>query len=286
MTVIATELTTLQQALLRHLYQLRLLTTSQACEITRGSIRTVRWSLRRMATSGLIAEVQGPPPGRERRWLCTETGRVTAEATREVIPRTYQMNEAVARSAAHLIGTNDVGIALTRWAEKYGDDVTWEPEVAHPYGKTNAVIADAVLTYTLTTTSGDVVRLWRFIEYDRGTEPGFRLVEKLRAYVEVAGYRPPAQEGQAHRPPLGWQRRYPNLPHVLFVLGDVTEREAQARIDHLIGNVSADAFLTEHAHVLTVWATTLRQLQTSDPFTTDIVTQIPHGERRPLHGRR
>lgn len=28
-------------------------------------------------------------------------------------PRNYQMNEAVARSVAHLIGTNDVGIALT-----------------------------------------------------------------------------------------------------------------------------------------------------------------------------
>ena len=51
-----------------------------------------------------------------------------------------------------------------------------------------------------------VVPLWRFIECDRGTEPGFRLVEKLRAYVEVSGYRPPAQEGQAHRPAIEWQR--------------------------------------------------------------------------------
>ncbi len=286
MTTIVTELTTLDQALLRHLYQLRLLTTTQAYQLTGAHERKVRRSLRRMATHGLITEVQGPPPGRERRWLCTDIGRDTAEATREVVPRSYTMNEAVARSGAHLIGTNDVGIALTRWAHHYDDDVTWEPEVAHPYGKTNAVIADAVLTYTLTTGSGDVVPLWRFIEYDRGTEPGYRLVEKLRAYVEVSGYRPPAQEGQAHRPAIGWQRRYPTFPHVLFVFGDMTERKAQARIHQLISNVSFDPFLTEHANVLTVWATTLHQLQNSDPFTTDIITQIPHGERRRLHSRR
>ena len=129
-------------------------------------------------------------PGRERRWLCTETGRDTAEATREVIPSNFQMNEAVARSAAHLIGTNDVGIALARRARQYGDEVTREPEVAHPYGKTNALIADAVLTDTLAAAGGDVVRLWRFIEYDRRTESSHILVEKLRAYVEVAGHRP------------------------------------------------------------------------------------------------
>ena len=286
MTTVLSELTTLEQALLRHLYKLRLLTTTQTCELTGGAERTVQRSLRRMAISGLIVEVKGPPPGHERRWLCTEAGRATAEASREVNPRNYQLNEAVARSAAHLIGTNDVGIALTRWAHHYGDDVTWEPEVAHPYGKTNAVIADAVLTYTLTTATGDVSQLWRFIEYDRGTESSHILVEKLRAYVEAAGYRPPVQEGQAHRPLLEWQRRYPSLPHVLFVFGDMTDREARARIHQLIGNVSFDPFLTEHANVLTVWATTLHQIQTNDPFTTDIITQIPHGERRRLHSRR
>ena len=286
MTTAIRELTDLQQTLLRHIYQLRLLTTSQACELTGASRRTVQWSLRQMATVGLLAEVHGPPPGRERRWLCTETGRETAEATREVTPRAYQLNETVASSSAHLIGTNNVGIALTSWARRYGDDISWELEVPHPYGKTNAVITDAVLTYTLTTAAGDVVPLWRFVEYDRGTESGHILVEKLRSYVEVAGYRPPIQEGQAHRPPIEWQRRYPTLPHVLFVFGDMTEQQADARFAHVIGNVSSDPYLTEHAHTITIWATTLHELQTSDPFTDDIITQIPHGEQRPLHTRR
>ena len=66
----------------------------------------------------------------------------------------------------------------------------------------------------------------------------------------------------------------------------ITFRPVHERIHQLIGNVSFDPFLTEHAKVLTVWATTLHELQNSDPFTTDIITQIPHGERRPLHGRR
>ena len=156
MTVV-TELTPVDQTLLRHIYELRLLTTSQASQLTGTALWRTQRALRRMANSGLLIEVIGPPPGRERRWLCNELGRSTAEATREVNPRTYQMTESVARSAAHLIGINDVGIALTQWADQYGDQVTWEPEVAHPYGKTNAVIADAALSYTLHTATGDII---------------------------------------------------------------------------------------------------------------------------------
>ncbi len=282
---LVTELTNVDQHLLRHIYRLRLLTTGQACEISGAAPRTVRQSLRRMADSGLLAEVSGPPPGRERRWLCTELGRHTAEATREVKTRNYQMTESVARAGAHLIGINDVGLALTRWARQYGDDITWEPEIAHPYGKTNVAIADAVLTYTLHTATGDVVPLWRFIEYDRATEAPNLLVAKLRAYVEVAGYKPPPQEGELHRPPLGWQRQYPTYPHVLFVFGDMTEKAASNRINYLIGEASTDPFLCEYPNAITAWATTLHRLQNSDPFQEDIIVRIPHGETRPLHTR-
>ncbi len=127
-------------------------------------------------------------PGRERRWLCTETGRDTAEATREVIPSNSQMNEAVARSAAHLIGTNDVGISLARrgapiWRRGYPGTRSRPP-----------LRQDQRLDRRR---RPHRVRLWRFIEYDRGTESSHILVEKLRAYVEVAGHRPPAQEGKS-----------------------------------------------------------------------------------------
>ncbi len=282
---LAAALTAIDQTLLRHIYQLRLLTTSQARQITGEYERKVQRSLRRLANSGLVAEVAGPPPGRERRWLCTELGRDAMEATHEVSLRNYQMTESSARSAAHLIGINDVGIALTRWADQYGDEVTWEPEVAHPYGKTNAVIADAALSYMLHSTAGDIISLWRFIEYDRGTEAMHRLVAKLRAYVEVAGYRPPPQEGELHRPAVGWQRLYPTFPHILFVFGAMSEEAAARRIDHLIGAVGADQFLNEHAGTTTTWATTLDRLRTHDPFQNDIVVRIPHGETRPLHTR-
>jgi hypothetical protein len=285
MTVV-TELNPVDQTLLRHIYQLRLLTTRQAIEITGLLPRTTRKVLRRLADAGLLAEVIGPPPGRERRWLCSELGRSTAEATREVNPRSYQMNESVARSAAHLIGINDVGIALTQWAGHYDDQVTWEPEVAHPYGKTNAVIADASLCYTLHSDAGDIIPLWRFVEYDRGTEAIHRLVAKLRAYVEVAGYRPPQVEGELHRPAVGWQRHYPTFPHILFVFGDMTEEAAASRISLLAGAVGADQFLAEHANTITTWATTLHRLQTQNPFQDDIIVRIPHGEARPLHTRR
>ncbi|MEZ5176675.1 MAG: replication-relaxation family protein [Acidimicrobiia bacterium] len=181
---------------------------------------------------------------------------------------------------------DSVGIALNRWARHYGDDISWEPEVAHPYGKTNAAIADAVLTYTLHTATGDVVPLWRFIEYDRATEAPNILVAKLRAYVEVAGYRPPPQEGELHRPALGWQRHYPTFPHVLFVFGDMTEQAATNRINYLIGEASTDPFLCEYPNAITTWATTLHRLQTRDPFQNDIIVRIPHGETRPLHTRR
>jgi len=286
MTGAVSELTGLEQALLRHLYRLRLLTTSQARELAAADRRVVQQRLRRLATAGLIAEVQGPPPGRERRWFCTEAGRAAAEAGREVNPRRYQFNEAAARSAGHLIGVNAVGVALTRWARRYGDEVAWELEVGHAYSRTQAVIADAVLAYTLTTLGGEVVDLRRFIEYDRGTEPGHILVDKLRGYVEVAGYRPPPEDGQAHRPAIGWQRRYPTFPHVLFVFGDMTDQEAQGRLGRLIGDVGSDPFLTTHGRAVTVHATTLDELQRSDPFTDDIITRVPHGERRPLHSRR
>ena len=283
---LAAALTSIDQTLLRHIYQLRLLTTSQASRITGEYRRKVARSLRRLADTGLVAEVVGPPPGRQRRWLCTEKGREAVEATREVNPRTYQMTESVAHSAEHLIGINDSGIALAQCARRYNDSVTWEPEVAHPYGKTNTVIADAALCYTLNSDTGDVISLWRFIEYDRGTEAIHRLVAKLRAYVEVAGYRPPQVEGELHRPAVGWQRHYPTFPHILFVFGDMTEQAATNRINLLAGAVGADQFLAEHANTITTWATTLERLQTHDPFQDDIVVRIPHGETRPLHSRR
>ena len=86
---LAAALTSIDQTLLRHIYQLRLLTTSQARHITGEYERKVLRSLRRLAETGLVAEVVGPPPGRERRWLCTEQGRDAIEATREVSPRGY-----------------------------------------------------------------------------------------------------------------------------------------------------------------------------------------------------
>ena len=147
------------------------------------------------------------------------------------------------------------------------------------------MITDAALSYTLHGDPGDIISFWRFIEYDRGTEAIHRLVAKLRAYVEVAGYRPPPQAGELHRPAVGWQRLYPTFPHILFVFGDMTEQAANRRIDYLIGAVGADQFLTEHAGAINTWATTLYRLQTQDPFQHDVVVRIPHGETRPLHNR-
>ena len=57
MTVV-TELTPVDQTLLRHIYELRLLTTSQARRITGARPRTVNRALRRMADTELLIEAR------------------------------------------------------------------------------------------------------------------------------------------------------------------------------------------------------------------------------------
>ncbi len=278
-------------AALAAVYRCRLLTTPQAQTLLADLTgpRNIYEALRWLTNEGWVAHWpdHGGGQGPARRWWCTEEGRSVAEAAGDVAPRTYQITETTARAAAHLVGTNDVGIVLSGWARQYdGDQVSWEIEVPHRYSSKRSVISDSVLTYTLEAADGRFVTLWRAVEYDRGTESVWQLVEKLRSYVQAQGFSPPARPGEAHLPALEWQRRYPTWPHVLFVFGDMTAKRATHRRKYLSAAVATDPYLEQHRRRVRVWATTLDELRTLDPFRHEVFWSVPEDEPHPLHSRR
>ena len=281
-----------ETTVLASLYEHRLLTTTQIQRLhDPGSHR--RWTqkrLRELEQAGYITRASGPPPGREARWFLTGMGATLAEAAGDVRTRDFRMDahRAVTGVARHLLAVNDIGVALTAAARRFGDEFdhrSWRHEVAHDCGPaaTDVLIADAVLTYDVWDAQ-DVSSQWRFLELDRGTQSVHTLVEKLRAYAALHDYAPSRRKDTSHLPRTGWRRLYAAFPGVLFVLADQAPDEVDRRLTSLAGFVATDPVLTR-ADKLRITATSLRELTDQGPFA-PVFRRIPSLERVPLHRRR
>lgn len=267
----------LQQLLLLYLYRVRTATRSQINRsFPRFNTRQVTNALQRVRHNGFARPAQ---LRRGTAWALTEAGHAAAMATNRVRERRY-VDVATLANAAHLYGINESCTAVGTWAGHYGDEFVWEVEVAHPYGKNRAVIADAVLTYTLwRPRDNTALTLIRFIEYDRGTETVNRLVDKLKAYLSLRTWRiDKKRDRRAKRPEYAWQDYYSVWPSILIVFGDMDEDAAERRAATLRLNASADPYLRENARLVPATTTTLAKLQTFDPFRSPILTSVAEGD--------
>jgi hypothetical protein len=116
--------------------------------------------------------------------------------------------------------TRDWPIQFVTDARHRGDEhghLDWTPEVSHPIGDSEKIVADALLHYTLNNRQ-QRRKLRAFIEVDRATMSSERLATKLIEYARLWTYEPQPAGRRRQTNRSGWLRWYPVFPRILFVL--------------------------------------------------------------------
>src|SRR5262249_40178948 len=141
----------------------------------------------------------------------------------------------------------------------------WTPEVAHPIGEGERIVADAVMHYTVVD-GGHRRKLRAFVEVDRSTMSSERLAVKLIEYarlfqyeVQPVGRRKPAGTGPA------WLRWYPVFPRVLFVLTGAAQTRLENRMSDLQAMVAHRPLVTALAGEVRLGAAVLEDLEQHRP---------------------
>lgn len=287
-------LSEVESDIVRSVYQHRLLSTEQIAELHMPGAdpQWVRRRLRRLAAgnqdsrAAFLDRISGRGFQSSRLWFTTEEGARAAE-TGDTVRRTYRMTPELAAGPlqAHTLAVNDVGLAFVAAARQLGDECgpfDWHHEMAHrmtnrgePLGRSDTLIADAVLSYTVRQPGGDAV-ISRFIELDRGTMNASQVVYKLRAYARYFHFTPvPSQRRVA-----GWQAFYLAFPRVVVVLAGLPETRLQRRLQQVVDLCRIDHQLVEVSEQLRISITTLPMLQKQGPFGATFVQ--PHRPGAPV----
>ncbi|MFH8934145.1 replication-relaxation family protein [Streptomyces griseosporeus] len=165
-----------------------------------------------------------------------------------------------ARRRAHLAFAED---ARLRQDEHGPWD--WTPEVSHPIGEGERVVADAVMHYTLVE-SEQRRKLRAFVEVDRTTMSSERLAVKLIEYARLFHYeaQPVSRRKQAGAGPA-WQRWYPAFPRVLFVLTGASRGRLENRMRDLQAMVAQHPLVAGLAREVQLGAAVLEDLEQHGP---------------------
>ncbi len=215
--------------ILESVYQHRLLSTRQIHDLHTPAA-TQRWTrnlLARLHGLSLLALTRAP--GGMGLWYVTERGALAVETLGDrAEPRRKLLapEHAAGPLQAHTLAVNQVGVAFATAARARGDEcgpLAWRHEIHHPLGTppgrrySEQLIADALLTYQLTTPDGPSTFYYRFVELDRATLQVADLAEKLARYARLHHYAPaPTKPGQ---PAVAlWRHSYPVFPTVLVAL--------------------------------------------------------------------
>ena len=201
--------------------------------------------------------------GRGKVWSVTKQGAAAAELDdgaadrRIVVLRSSQIH---ARTQAHTLAVNQVGVAFTRWArQQQGDACAWTNELAHKVLEGAApskglLRPDAYLRVDCQLEPGHWVFLSAFVELDRDSKTVQQLGEQLRRYVLFKRFTPRGAQAPA------WQTFYGQFPTVLVVLdsrqrqrpgesvdafGARTRTQLEERLDALSAFCDADPMLHE-----------------------------------------
>lgn len=226
---------------LESLYQHRLLSTLQIHELhtPMASDRWTRKVLGRLLQVELVAVTRAP--GGLGLWYLTERGADAVEtitSRAELRRKVILPEQAAGPLQAHTLGVNEIGCAFVRAARERDHECgpfAWRHEIAHPLSERRGprggehLIADALLTYQLTTPRTPPAYHYRFIEFDRATIPAEHLSVKLARYARLYEFAPPDPDTTDGDPPPLWQRSYPVFPDVLVVLDGAPDHSALER---------------------------------------------------------
>jgi hypothetical protein len=247
-------------AILESVNQHRLLLTRQV-HVLHSPTSSRRWTQRQLGNlrdAGLVAGTR--LSGRRLLWHLTEQG---AEALEAIPSRAEGRCKVIAPEKAagalqeHTIAVNDVGIAFVAGARQRGDECgpyNWFHEIAHPLGPPpgrrtpEQLIADAVLTYQLAESDGQISIAYRFIELDRATRSAADLARRLGRYARLYRRTVPAEGSTAGSVAL-WSRLYPVFPTVLVVLAGRPKDRLEDRRRTVLALCGQDPDLVETPEV-------------------------------------
>ncbi|MEU0949843.1 replication-relaxation family protein [Streptomyces canus] len=255
------------------LAQHRMATTSQLHDLLRpdSARQTVSRPLNDLRQKGLVDFAVLPQSNRSRAWFLTSEGaRLTRDfpALRGRPPYPITSSTAASLKVPHTLTVVRAHQAFVADARRRGDEhshLDWTPEVSHPIGDGEKVIADAVMYYTVV--DGEHRRKLRaFVEVDRSTMSSERLAAKLIEYARLfqyeaqpVGRRRPASTGPA------WLRWYPLFPRLLFILTGASPARLQARIADLQAMVAQHPLVAALAREVQLGAAVLEDIEEHGP---------------------
>ncbi|MFC9916375.1 replication-relaxation family protein [Streptomyces sp. NPDC127197] len=281
----------LPQQLLITLAQHRMATTSQLLQLLRphASRQTISAPLNTLRRKSLVDYTVLPNSRCTRAWYLTPEGaRLTRDhpALRHRPPYPITSATAASLKTPHTLTVVRTHLAFLTDARNRGHEhspLDWTPEVAHPLGEKENVIADAVMHYTAT--RGPQRRKLRaFIEVDRTTMSSERLAAKLIDYARLWAHQP--QPAPRHRPRPraatgpGWLRWYPLFPRVLFILTAADRHRLEHRIADLQAMAAQHPLVATMARQVPLGAAVLDDLEEHSP-TANVWTPLTGGEPRP-----
>jgi DNA-binding transcriptional ArsR family regulator len=278
----------LPHQLLSALAQHRMATTGQLHALLRpGAARqTLSAPLNKLRRTGLVDYTVLPQSHRTRAWYLTGEGaRLTRDlpALRGRPPYPITSATAASLKTPHTLTAVRTHLAFAADARRLGHEHgpwDWTPEVAHPIGEGERLVADAVMHYTAV--DGEHRRKLRaFVEVDRTTMSSERLAVKLIDYARLfhyeaqpVGRRRPVSAGPA------WLRWYPVFPRVIFVLTGASRTRLNHRMNDLQAMVTHHPLVAALAHEVPLGAAILEDLEHHTP-SGSVWTPLTGGQPRP-----
>ncbi|MEV6406164.1 MULTISPECIES: replication-relaxation family protein [Streptomyces] len=253
----------------------RMATTGQLLQMLRpnGSRQLVSRVLNKMRSTGFVDLTPLPDSDRSRThaWYLTPEG---ARLTRDLPilrgrpPYPITSTTAASLKTPHTLTVVRSHLPFAADARRLGHEHgpwDWTPEVAHPIGEGERLVADAVMHYTVV--DGKHRRKLRaFVEVDRTTMSSERLAVKLIEYARLfqyeaqpVGRRRPASTGPA------WLRWYPVFPRVHFVLTGASRARLGDRISDLQAMVAQHPLVAALAREVQLGAAILEDIEQHGP---------------------
>ncbi|WRZ87625.1 replication-relaxation family protein [Streptomyces sp. NBC_01007] len=266
----------LRHQVLAALAQHRIVTTEQVRLMLRpGSSRQVVFRvLAKLRAAGFVDSTGLPDASRDRTraWFLTSEGsRLTRDLPVLRGRPLYPITSATAASLKthHTLAAVRAHLAFAADARRLGHEHgpwDWTPEVSHPIGEGERIMADAVMYYTVI--EGEHRRkLGAFVEIDRSTMSGWRLAAKLIEYARLFQYeaQPVGRRRKADVGPA-WLRWYPVFPRLLFVLTGAYRTRLENRMGDLQAMVAQHPLVAALAREVRLGAAVLEDLEQQGPI--------------------
>ncbi|MFE7077087.1 replication-relaxation family protein [Streptomyces sp. NPDC057620] len=204
-------------------------------------------------------------------WYLTQSGsRLTRDlpVLRGRPPYPITSRTAASLKTPHTLTVVSTHLAFAADARRLGHEHgpwDWTPEVSHPIGEGERLVADAVMHYTAV--SGEQrQKLRAFVEIDRATMSSERLAVKLIEYARLFQYEvQPIGRRRPTASTAAWLRWYPVFPHVLFVLTGASRSRMEDRISDLRAMVAHHPLVAALAREVPLGAALLEDVEQYGP---------------------